>query len=197
MKILKHPTLFITFFLFFSSSLCLAYDLTLSLGNLCEYMGRIQTDDSGTTNKCEFNPYLAGTVDYPLTNEIVLSPEFGFSAPKSGRDENIQKMSLFALANAKYKFFSPLHLIGGIGYFITRIQGSGGSEDLKNGNSTVSFPLPDSTAYSLNLILNVGLGVDFSKDWSADVHSFVFNTLSSEDRAYSFALNGTYHFGEF
>ena len=29
-----------------------AYDATLSLGNLCEYVGKIQTDDSGGTNVC-------------------------------------------------------------------------------------------------------------------------------------------------
>jgi hypothetical protein len=196
MKILKYPTLLFSLILFFKSSQCFAYDLTLSLGNLCEYIGQIQIDDNGTKNKCTFNPYIAGAIDYPLSNQLILSPEYGFSAPKSGRDENITKMSLFALANVKYKF-SSMHLIGGLGYFITRIQGDGGEEELQNGNSTVSFPLPDTTAYSVNLILNLGLGFDFNKDWSADLHSFVFNTLTTEDRAYSFALNGTYHFGEF
>ena len=116
--------------------------------------------------------------------------------PKSGRDKNISKMSLFALANAKYKF-SMFHFIGGTGFFISRISGKGGTEDLNNGNGTVSFPVPDTTVYSRNFIVNFGLGADFDPQWSADLHTYVFNLLKSEDRAFSIAINGTYHFGEF
>ncbi|MDD4976136.1 MAG: hypothetical protein PHY93_17400 [Bacteriovorax sp.] len=197
MKKLKYSTvLFCLLFCFASSQTAKAYDATLSLGNLCEYVGKIQTDDSGGTNVCSFDPYLAGSLDYAVNNELILAPEIGLSFPKSGRDENISKMSFIALANAKYKF-SMFHFIGGAGLFFTRISGSGGTQDLNNGNTTVSFPMPDSTVYSRNFIVNLGLGMNFNKDWSADLHTYVFNLLKSEDRAFSIAINATYHFGEF
>ncbi|MGZ3788628.1 MAG: hypothetical protein ACXVLQ_08905 [Bacteriovorax sp.] len=196
MKYLKYPT-----FLFGLLFCCFpfetkAYDAALSLGNLCEYVGKIQTNDSGSTNVCTFTPYLSGSVDFPLTPLFALSPEAGFSFPKSGRDENISKMNLFILANTKYKF-SPFHVLGGLGFFFTRISGKGGNEELNNGTSTSSFPLPDSTIYSRNFILNLGLGASFDSHWSADLHTYVFNLLESEDRAFSIVINGTYHFGEF
>ena len=88
-------------------------------------------------------------------------------------------------------------IIGGAGLFLTRISGSGGTQDLNNGNTTISFPMPETTVYSRNFILNFGVGAIVNKNWSADLHTFIFNMLTSEDRAFSIAINGTYHFGEF
>ncbi len=196
MKYLKYPTFLIGLLFLLIPFKVKAYDTTLSVGNLCEYVGKIQTDDNGATNLCQFNPYLAGSLDFHLTSNFILSPELGFSVPKHGRDENINKMTFFFLANTKYKF-SVFHFISGLGLFFTRISGSGGTEDLNNGTGVSSFPLPDSTTYSRNFIVNLGLGADFNKEWSADAHTYIFNLLKSEDRAFSIAINGTYHFGEF
>lgn len=200
MKILNYPTLLVCFFFscasLVSSSRAFAYDATLSVGNLCEYIGKIQTDDKGSTNVCEFNPYLAGGVDFALSNQFILSPEVSLSIPKSGRDTNISKMNIVLLANSKYKV-SSVHFILGAGLFFTRISGSGGTETLNNGNGSVSYPIPDGIMYTRNFIVNLGLGLDFNKDWSADLHTYIFNLTKKEDRAISLAFNGTYHFGEF
>ena len=195
MKISNYPTVLLFFILFFARPAA-SYDVTASLGNLCEYIGKIQTDEEGSKNICQFTPYLASSYDYALTTDFILSPELGFSVPKSGRDEHIKKMNLFILTNGIYKL-SNIHLIAGLGLFFTRISSTGGTEELNNGTGTSSFPLPDSTIFTRNFILNLGLGMDINKDWSADLHSFVFNLLTSEDRAFSLAINGTYHFGEF
>lgn len=195
MKILKYLTLTIGLLLF-SHKESYGYDINLSVGNLCEYIGKIQTDDHGSINTCSFNPYLAGAIDYTLNNQFIFSNEYGLTIPRSGRDKNISKSSLFALANIKYKY-NILYAIAGFGLFSNRIQGFGGEESLNNGNHLDSFPLPDTTVYTLNFILNLGLGVDINKEWSADLHSYIFNTFTSEDRAFSIALNGSYHFGEF
>lgn len=196
MKIFKYPTLLLGLLLMLTAHQARGYDLGLSLGNLCEYIGKIQTDDNGSTNLCSFNPYLATSVDFALSKQFFFSPELGLSFPRSGRDENISKMSLFALANTKFKF-SEFHFIGGAGLFFTRIAGKGGTEELNNGTTTSSFPLPDSTIYTRNFILNLGLGANFGQEWSVEAHTYIFNLLESEDRAFSLAINGTYHFGEF
>lgn len=196
MKKLKNPSILLgTIFALYSLN-AFAYDFNMSIGNLCEYVGKIQTDDSGSMNVCSFNPYLASAIDYSITPEFVISPEAGFSIPKHGRDENISEMSLFLLANSKYKF-SNFHIIGGAGIFMTRTSADGGTEELNNGTSTTSFPLPSSTIYTSNIILNLGVGADFNKNWSATFHTYIFNLLEKEDRAFSIAINGTYHFGEF
>jgi len=196
MKISKFLILSLGFLAFAYAKNSYAYDATFSLGNLCEYVGKIQTDDIGSKNLCSFNPYLAATLDYMLNPDWLASPEIGFTLPKSGRDENINEMSITLLINAKFKI-SSFHLIGGAGLFLTRLSVDGGSEELNNGTGTTSFPLPEGTIYSRNLILNMGVGLDFDQNVSADVHTYIFNLLTKEDRAFSIAINGTYHFGEF
>ncbi len=171
-----------------------ASDLTLSLGNLCEYVGQIQTDDSGKTNFCSFNPYLATSLDYQLASKFFLSPQIGLSAPKSGPDENIKRMTFIILMNSKYKT-TYINLIGGLGLFLTRISGPGGEAELNNGTSTDSFPLPKEAVYTRNFIVNLGVDVDIANNWSAELRTYVFNLTASEDRAYSLGVHATYHFG--
>ncbi len=196
MKISKFLIVSLCFIAFAFANSAHAYDATFSLGNLCEYVGKIQTDELGSKNLCSANPYLAASLDYSFTSELLISPEIGFTIPKSGRDETINEMSITFLLNTKYKF-SAFHLIGGAGLFFTRLSVGGGSEVLNNGASTTTFPLPEGTIYSRNLIINLGLGADFLQDYSADIHTYIFNLFTKEERAFSIAINGTYHFGEF
>lgn len=169
-------------------------DLTLSLGNLCEYVGKIQTDETGKSNVCSFEPYVAAAFDFEVAQRFYLSPELAVSFPQSGTDENIKRMSIVTLLNSKYKT-GIVNLIGGLGFFFTRIWGPGGEEELNNGTSTDSFPLPNDPVYSRNFIVNLGLGAEFNNQWSAEIRSYIFNLTSSEDRAVSVGLQGTYHFG--
>ncbi len=184
-----------------------AKGLTLSVGNLCEYVGQIQTDGNGSKNAfsfnpylaiknvCSFNPYLATSLDYQLTPQLFLSPQIGFSVPvKSGSDENVIRMNFIVLLNAKYKT-NFVNMIGGMGFFLTRISGPGGEAVLNNGTSTDSFPLPEEAIYTRNFIINLGLELQFTQDWSGELRSYIFNLTTSEDRAYSLGVHATYHFG--
>ena len=204
MKKLKYPTLRLCLFAFFILGSASAHsaqpassngDLTVSLGNLCEYVGKIQTNESGDKNICSFMPSLSMNYDYFFTNKFALSPQIGATLPKSGRDEHIKSMTLFALLNSKYKT-SYVNFIGGVGLYYTRIWGPGGEETLNNGNASDSFPLPKDPVYTRNFIVNLGLGLDFTKDISGELYTYVFNALESEDRAFSVGVNLSYHFGE-
>ncbi len=171
-------------------------DLYASLGNLCEYIGEIQTDDKGGKNFCSFLPVLSLSYDYFIDkSSFALSPQIGASLPKSGRDENIKRMTMFALMNAKYKT-NYVNLMGGLGFYFTRIWGPGGEESLNNGNSSDSFPLPKDPVYTRNVIVNLGVSADLSKEVSAELYTYVFNALKKEDRAFSAGLSLSYHFGE-
>ncbi|MBC7713870.1 MAG: hypothetical protein H7177_11055 [Rhizobacter sp.] len=170
-------------------------DLYVSLGNLCEYVGKIQTDANGGKNICSFMPSLSMNYDYFATGDFAFSPEIGATLPKSGRDENIKTMTLFALLNGKYKTGS-VNLIAGVGLYYTRIWGPGGDETLNNGNSSDSFPLPKDPVYTRNFIVNLGIQNVFSKDISGELYTYVFNALKKEDRAFSVGFSVSYHFGE-
>lgn len=169
-------------------------DLTFSLGNLCEHIGKIQTDENGSKNKCSFLPSLSTTFEYYILPDLAFAPQFGATIPKSGRDDNIKRMTLFALANVKYRA-EYVNLMAGTGFYITRISGPGGEATLNNGSGTDSFPLPKEAIYTRNFILNFGAGLDINHQWSTELYTYIFNTLESEDRSFSVGGNITYHFG--
>jgi len=204
MNKIKYPTLkisifalhlFLVGFSVFAAETNGHSDLNVSVGNLCEYIGKMQTDENGSKNKCSFLPSISTGLDYYLSPTFALSPQLGFTIPKSGRDENISRMTLFALLNVKYHA-EYVNFIAGTGVYVTRISGPGGEVMLNNGKGSDSFPLPKEAVYSRNAIINLGMGLDFNQDWSAEIYTYIFNALQSEDRAFSAGANITYHFGE-
>lgn len=208
MNKIKYPTLklfVVTFFVIFislpvngaqTSVTSSGNDMYVSLGNLCEYIGDIQIDDNGKKNFCSFMPVLSFSYDSFFENSpFAISPQLGASLPQSGRDENIKRMVIYTLLNAKYKTYY-VNIIGGVGFYFTRIWGPGGEEILNNGNSSDSFPLPQDPVYSRNVIVNLGLSAELSKDVSAEIYTYVFNALKKEDRSFSAGLALSYHFGE-
>lgn len=192
MKKLKYLTLLLALS---TTSAFATTNFNVSLGNLCEYVGEIQTDENGGKNFCSFLPSLSGSLDYFLTPEFALSPQIGATLPKSGRDENVKRMTMYTLLNSKFKT-TYVNFTAGAGLYFTRISGPGGEALLNNGNGTDSFPLPKDAVYARNFIVNLGFGVDFTKEWSAELYTYVFNALKSEDRAFSLGFSATYHFGE-
>ena len=171
------------------------HEIYMSIGNLCEYLKTYQIDENGTKNGCSFLPSLSGSIDYNLLSNLAVTPQLGFTMPSSGVDENVNRFTFFILTNVKYKkdFFN---IFAGTGFYITRTSGPGGELELNNGGGTDSFPLPDEAVYSRNLIVNLGLGVNFNKEISAEIYTYIFNAFESLERTYSIGLTISYHFGE-
>ncbi len=170
-------------------------DLNVSLGNLCEYIGKYQVDETGKKNTCAFLPLIGVGYGIILNEDWTLRPELSASFPQSGRDPNVKRMVFSSVLNAEYK--TPyVVLVSGLGLYITRISGPGGEAVLNNGNIQDSFPLPGDAVYSRNLILNLGANYNFNKDWSSGIYTHVFNLLESEDRSLSLGIEVCYHFGD-
>ena len=171
------------------------HEIYVSVGSLCEYYKTYQIDENGAKNGCSFLPLIAGSIDYNLTSNFTITPQLGFTMPKSGVDENINRMTMFTLINAKFKT-KYVNFFGGTGFYITRISGPGGEAELNNGGGSDSFPLPDEAVYSRNFIVNLGLGVNINKEISTELYTYIFNASESLERAYSFGITLSYHFGE-
>ena len=170
-------------------------DFYISGGNLCEYIGKIQTSADGGKNFCSFMPSFSLNYDYFTSTDFAISPEIGATLPKSGRDSNIKTMALYTLLNAKFKT-SFVNIFAGAGLYFTRIWGPGGDETLNNGNSSDSFPLPKEAVYTKNLIVQLGISNEFSKEISGEIYTYIFNALKKEDRAVSAGVSLSYHFGD-
>lgn len=182
--------------LFFSISLvCHASieDVALGVGTQTQFVGKVQTDEAGSTNKFEFNPYLTGQAEFALTDSLSFFPEVGLLIPDSTRDSGISKMTFFVLGGVGYEI-NDWVLRFGLGLQMTRISGDGGTQLLDNGNGQTSFPMPEGSANSRNLITNLGVDYFFHSDWSARLESTIYNPINSRNRAFGYQLAVHYHF---
>ncbi len=183
---------------FFTSLPLWATESTISIGNLNEYIRKIQTNENGDLNTISFNPYL----DYKLNlsfeeylKNTLFNLEFGATLPRSDKDANTSRMKFFSLINFLYRPNS--HFVGlGTGLFFTRISGNGGEETLNNGSGTSSFPLPDKTVISRNMIVNFFYGYQFISNFNLELQVLGFNITNKEDRAFSVGTSIAYRLGE-
>lgn len=176
----------------------IANEWGISLGNLSEFVGTIQSDTKGNKRIIEFKPYLEGSYHFFLESNKTLIPEIelGVSIPKKGRDENIL-LTKFFLNTHLQKKFEDFYIKGGVGLYISMISIIGNDcENLNNGQSTTCYPLPSGSSYAKNLTTNFLIGLPFNEKWSAEVGTFIFNLTSNVDRAFTIVLKGEYHFGE-
>ena len=194
--------------IFLSSSFCASSlkDVHLGFGNLTLFTGEIQTSVEGETNSFEFTPYIQAGLRYQLNKsipELTLLTEL-ILAPRETRDPNISKFTFFTLFSTAYAV-NDIKVIGtdykipwldfklGSGLSITRLSANGGSEELNNGASTDSFPLPYESSYSQNFILTAGIEIAPIEAISLRTDVHIYNAHESESRGSSYIISAHYH----
>jgi len=192
-RILVKTSVLLLFMSFQLNSYAALKDVALGIGTQTQFVGKVQTNEAGSTNKFEFNPYLTAQAEIPFTESFSFFPEFGFLIPDSTRDPLISKMTFFVLGGLGYAINDWVLRIG-LGLQMTRISGKGGTQVLDNGTGQTSFPMPDSTATSRNVITNLGVDYFFHSDWSARVESTIYNPINSRNRSFGYQLAVQYHF---
>jgi hypothetical protein len=176
----------------------MATESTISIGNLNEYIRKIQTNENGDLNTFSFTPYLDYKLNFSLDEYLkntFFNLELGTTLPKSDKDPNTSRIKFFSLANFLYRPNS--HFVGlGAGLFFTRISGNGGEETLNNGSTTSSFPLPDKAVISRNMIVNFFYGYQFKSNINLEMQVLGFNITTKEERAFSIGTSIAYRLGE-
>lgn len=192
------PTILISFLLFSThakDTFLDVKDFYAGAGSLTQFVGRIQQDESGSTNSFEFNPYLSIGTEFGLYKDFSFAPEFSFSFPKSSRDSRISKMSYWAQLLAIYTW-KDFKIKFGPGLIMNRISSDGGTQTLNNGTSTSDFPMPNGSSTSRNLTLNTAIQWQFIEQVSARFEGWAVNLSDSESRSFSYTFSAYYHFGD-
>lgn len=171
-------------------------DASFGIGNLSQFIGRIQTDDSGGHNSLEFAPIFGAEARVDLSNRWSIAPEFVVGLPRKGRDENIKKLTYWVSSSLGYSIGDYI-LQAGLGLHMNRVWADGGTQELPNGTSTDSFPMPQGSATATNLTAHLGLRYYFLADWSAKTQVHFYNPLDQDQRAVSLLLMVNYHLGDF
>jgi hypothetical protein len=167
--------------------------LEVGVKNLSHFVGKVQVDDQGGTEKFDIALMFAGLAHFPINEEFSFSPELGLGLPSKGRDENIKKYQFYLLLPASYSAGQFLFHFGP-GFYFSHLTSDGGTEVLQNGNTTEAFFLPSGATTARNFILTAGADWMFYPDFLIKTQLFVFNAEASENRAYSYLLGLTYNF---
>lgn len=149
------------------------------LGNLCETVGKYQSDNKGSLSYCQFNPLIGGSYIFDQY-EFSLSYQHLKNLP----DQNISRMSLFWQLNYRYTINEkwPI-LIGGVGLYTLKVSGKGGTVTLNNGNSTGTFIVPDNTVYSNNFTYDAALEMPITPEINTRLTFSFLNLFDSNKRS--------------
>ena len=171
-------------------------DFSVGLGNLTQYIKRVQEDEAGDLNSFDSNLFLTTTAKLDLPwKKFGFYPQFGFLFPEKGRDPLIKKWHYYIIGDLGFNIHK-FQIRAGVGLYMTRISGSGGTQDLPNGSSTTSFFMPAKSTTSRNLIANIGAHFLIHRLWSGSLELHAFNLEDSTDRAFSYSFAFHYHFGD-
>lgn len=193
---MKSIVLILFIFIFSISARGELKDFSIGVGNLSRFYKQIQTDENGSMNSWEFNPYLAAEIEWNFFPRLSVYPSFGFNFPEKGRDENITRMTFFTILPVGYRYHDFLARMG-TGLYMIRISADGGTNDLNDGLGTTSFPVPDGAATSINVITYAGLEYFAHKKLSIRAEIFVLNIIDSLSRSYCYTAAINYHFENF
>lgn len=168
--------------------------LGFTFGSLTEFYNAIQIDDAGKKNKFEFHPLLAFSTVVELNNKWSVIPEFVWVLPQHLEDNRITKNIFMIRADAGHLLREWLRLRAGMSLAINTIHGSGGTQDLGNGNSNSSaFYVPNETRSAINN--TVDLGTEFLMDkYAFRFQTYIYSLFKQERRQVSYSLNLTYYY---
>ncbi len=163
----------------------------VSTGTFVPYFAKAQTNTSGSTKTFELNPYIGIGKQINMTGNNYFMPELGYSYYLNN-PKNMRRESIFLHYNFSRVFSQQFIARYGLTSNWYRIVGLGGSENLKNGTSSTTFPSPDETRTSYYTTLNFG-GEAFvsSKKYSLrfDLNIMSFAELDNRAFNYLFTLN--------
>ena len=164
-------------------------------------------NQKGKVEDKPFSPTLALGYNTKLFNTgLGFSPQFGYIHTNQTANDSFgaQKIhSFFFNWDFIYvtSFSQYLGLRFGIGNFIKRIRGEGGTVTIPNGNSTDEALRPSGTVTSYSSTFNFGFDYNFNfllGTWMENLgvrfETFVFRPLSSENRNYTFNLGIIYYY---
>jgi hypothetical protein len=169
-------------------------DLYAGAGTITQFVGKVQTDTSGSTNKFDFNPYLTVGAEFFIYSDFSFTPEFAFTFPQDSRDSYMKKWTYWTQLLGVYTYQDFKFKLGP-GLLMNQISSDGGTQTLNNGTSSSDFPMPNGTSTSRNLTLNFATQWQFIKEASARFEGQLINLTDSESRSFSYTFSFYYHFG--
>jgi hypothetical protein len=120
-------------------------------------------------------------------------PALALSLPgRTDPDSAVRKTLLLLSVSSAFEYDRVDFRIGpGLAFY--RVSGQGGTIELGNGTSSLTFYKPDYSAIARNFYLNLGAGVQFGRRFRADLDAVVMGVLGTR-RALNLVVGVSYGF---
>lgn len=163
-------------------------------------------DQNGKVESKPFSPTLSIGDNFAITNDWGFSPQLGYIHTTQERRDSYgdQKTHSFFL---NWDFITVSSWLDGlawrigIGNFIKRVHGKGGTVQIPNGSGTATARRPGGTVSSYSNTFDFGFDYKFGlsqSDWFTDLglrfQLYVFRPLSKDNRSYAFNLGFLWFF---
>lgn len=158
-------------------------------------MGSSQSDTDGSTKKLALNPTVSIAMAYPWRRpgpRFYFLPEVGMAYHRERADKT-SVHTMYLLYHLGHQLAPQLMLRYGLGTFITRISGSGGTVRLMDGDTERDFFVPDESRRTYMTTFDLGAEYRFNRDWGAKVDFYIMGPLSSDKRKLSSILAVTHY----
>ena len=175
----------------------------ISFGSFTPALSKYQVDSFGSTSVLDLNFMLGVHLSIPFKfkpfKNHFFRPEIGLIFESSEMDDEYFRNTTYLLYNLAWEFKKNTFLRYGIGTFIDKVGGVGGSKVQNNGSSYATFYRPSTTIYSYTSSFNIGIEYELtyrgnpleSKKYRPLVRfeTFTFSPLNSKRRAFGFSMN--------
>ena len=174
----------------------------VSFGSYTPALFKYQVNALGQTKLLDLN-FMVGvhftSPPLPYLPNHYARPELGFIFDSSEIDDEYGRLTTYILYDLAWEFKKNFFLRYGVGTFVDRIMGPGGTKLQKNGSSIATFYRPSLDIASYTSSINLGFEYQLSYDGKPlesksyrpmlrfETHTFA--PLNPKRRAFAFSLN--------
>ena len=181
----------IIFFITLTLSIQNTYANYIGIENNFRTIGKIQTDDQGSTNFMEFSPGIvfATSIPAPLLTNTWFYPTASIFFPKGSEDELYTKWT----AELNFHLLTPItnsfDFIYGTTYLMNLIVGAGGTSVQNNGTSSSTYYVPEESRFIGGFVPEVGIRYEFLRAKYAYLGLLTHHLFDDAARSFSVSIN--------
>lgn len=163
--------------------------LQLQFGTWLENYQQVRANTKGDTNGFELTPYIGLGLEYKLKPQYLIIPEIGYVLQRTSED--VTKNHFFIRTDFAYLAKDWLKLRAGSSFMILSYAGEGGEDQLRNGNTTETYYIPEERRTAYNQTLD--FGAEFIKDnMSLRLQNYIYAWNAPEERMLTYSISFSY-----
>ncbi len=163
----------------------------IGIENNFRTIGKVQTDDQGSTNFLEFSPgiFVATSMPAPYLTNTWFYPSASLFFPQGSDDGLYTKWTAELNFHLLYPISQNFDLIYGSTYLMNLIVGAGGTSLQNNGNSTSTYYVPEESRFIGGFVPEIGVRYEFFRTKYIYLGILTHHPFDDSARSFTLSLN--------